>query len=370
MNFPAQPVVKVVKGAAGPHSTQWEQGSDRGHIVKLESSLLKDVRKQLATLELAERFFDSVVLFALYNLGVFRALSNGPKELETLRREAGRDEETVRALLDAAVALKILRKEGDAYSSPDELVECLGREESPAYLGEWIEFLHVLATPLFGLSEVARTGDPLASLFNNSLFVSRMTTAMDAYARTRGLELAERVDFSDAETFLDLGCGPGTYGLSIVQRFPRIAATLLDLPGPIKEARRLVEVRGMSDRVKLVVADAMTYMPEDGYDAVLVSNMLHMLGPAGSQKLLDRCYKMVNPGGKILIQAQYLNDDRISPRWPTLLNLLQCASTPAGRNHAIGETTEWLERAGFTDVEHVRFSTWNVNSVLIGRRPR
>lgn len=337
-------------------------------MTRLESIPLADVRKQLVTLEIAERFFDSAVLFALYNLGVFRALANGPKELETLQRETGGDEETMRALLDAAVALKILEKAEDAYSCRDELLECLGREESRAYLGEWIELLHVLASPLFGLDKVARTGEPLAGLIDDSLYVLRMTKAMDAYARTRGVELAERVDFSDAETFLDLGCGPGTYALAIVERYPRVEATLLDLPGPIEEARRLVEARGMSDRVKLVAADAMTYLPEEGYDAVLVSNTLHMLGPAGSQQLLDRCYNMVNPGGRILIQAQYLSDDRTSPRWPTLLNLIQRAGTPEGRNHAIGETTQWLERAGFTEVEHVRFSTWNVNSVLIGRR--
>jgi hypothetical protein len=28
-----------------------------------------------------------------------------------------------------------------------------------------------------------------------------------------------------------------------------------------------------------------------------------------------------------------------------------------------------MERAGFTDVRHLRFSTWNTNSCLIGRRP-
>jgi precorrin-6B methylase 2 len=94
-----------------------------------------------------------------------------------------------------------------------------------------------------------------------------------------------------------------------------------------------------------------------------------MIGPEGSAKLLEHCYHLVSPGGRLIVQAQYLDDSRTAPRWPTLLNLIQRVATPHGRNHAIGETTGWLEAAGFVDVKRVRFSAWNVNSCLIGVRP-
>jgi len=166
-----------------------------------------------------------------------------------------------------------------------------------------------------------------------------------------------------------LGCGPGTYALAILQRNPLLRATLLDLPGPIAEARRIVAARGMTERVDFIAQDAMTYSPERTYDVVLVSNTLHMIGPERSVSLLKRCYRMVSPGGRIIVQAQYLDDSRTWPRWPTLLNLVQRVATPHGRNHAVGETTEWLKAAGFTDIKYVRFSIWNVNSCLIGDRP-
>jgi cyclopropane fatty-acyl-phospholipid synthase-like methyltransferase len=94
-----------------------------------------------------------------------------------------------------------------------------------------------------------------------------------------------------------------------------------------------------------------------------------MIGPVGSLELLKRCHGMLSPGGRMIVQAQYLNDDRVSPRWPTLLNLIQRVATPNGRNHAIGETREWMEQAGFQNVQFVRFSLWNVCSCLIGERP-
>jgi 3-hydroxy-5-methyl-1-naphthoate 3-O-methyltransferase len=339
----------------------------------LHAPSLRDIQKQVATLQVAERFFDSVVLFALFEVGVFRALADGPRPLAELSAVVGGDVESLRATLDAAVALKILSRSPAGYQAEPALVDSLGREGSAAYLGEWVSFLHVLAGPLLQLGAAIRSGAKPGALFEDMSGdaepARRMTAAMDAYARSRGAEIADRLDFSDARTLLDLGCGPGTYALAILERNPQLTATLLDLAGPIAEARRLVAARGMAERVAFVVHDGSTYAPGRAFDAVLVSNTLHMIGPEGSAELLKHCHGLVNPGGRLIVQAQYLDDSRTAPRWPTLLNLIQRVATPYGRNHAIGETTQWLEAAGFVDVKHMRFSAWNVNSCLIGRRP-
>jgi cyclopropane fatty-acyl-phospholipid synthase-like methyltransferase len=203
----------------------------------------------------------------------------------------------------------------------------------------------------------------------DSISAKRITAAMDAYARSRGIEIAERLDFSRTRRLLDLGCGPGTYAMAIVERHPRIEATLLDLPGPIAEARRIAASRNMTQRLEFIAIDAREYTPERPFDTILVSNTLHMIGPGGSRELLQRCYRMLTPGGRLIVQAQYLNDDRVSPRWATLLNLIQRVATAHGRNHAIGETKDWMEQAGFRNVHHVEFSVWNVCSCLLGERP-
>jgi SAM-dependent methyltransferase len=339
----------------------------------LRAPSLRDIQKQVATLQVAERFFDSVVLFALFEAGVFRALVDGPRQLAELHGAIGGDLESLRATLDAAVALKILSRSLAGYQAEPSLIDSLAREDSPAYLGEWVTFLHVLAVPLLRLGAAIRTGEKPGALFEDMSGEAeparRMTAAMDAYARSRGAEIADRLDFSDARTLLDLGCGPGTYAVAILERNAQMNATLLDLAGPIAEARKLVASRGMAERVAFVVQDGMTYAPGHGFDVVLVSNTLHMIGPEGSAGLLKHCFGLVNPGGRLIVQAQYLDDSRTAPRWPTLLNLIQRVATPHGRNHAIGETTEWLESAGFVGVKHVRFSAWNVNSCLIGQRP-
>jgi len=339
----------------------------------MQTSSLADIQKQVALLEIAERFFDSVTLFALFEAGVFKVLSFGPKTLQEIHHQTGGNEDTLRATCDAAVALKVLSRQDGRYAASESLLDGLGREDSPAYLGEWVAFLHALASPLLQLGDAIRTGSTPGALFEDmsgdNIPAKRMTAAMDAYARSRGIEIVDRLDFSQTRRLLDLGCGPGTYSLAIVERNPQVRATLLDLPGPIAEARRLADSRNMTGRLEFIAIDARDYTPDNPFDTILVSNTLHMIGPVGSAELLKRCYHMLTPGGRLIVQAQYLNDDRVSPRWATLLNLIQRVATPHGRNHAIGETKEWMEQAGFRNVNYVRFSVWNVCSCLIGERP-
>jgi len=339
----------------------------------MQSISLTDLKKQVSVLQVAERFFDSITLFALFETGVFKVLSSGPKTLREIQEEVDGNEDSLRATLDASVALKILSLQEGRYAASEAFLDCLGRKESPAYVGEWVAFLRSLAAPLLELGDAIQTGSTpgaaLEDFSDDNIPAQRMTAAMDAYARSRGVEIADHIDFSRTRRLLDLGCGPGTYAMAIVERNPQIRATLLDQPGAIAEARRIAGARGMTEQLDFVAADAREYTPDEPFDAILISNMLHMMQPAASIKLLTRCHDMLAPGGRMIVQAQYLNDDRVSPRWATLLNLCQRVVTQEGRNHAFGETKEWMEQAGFQNVQLSSMSLWNANSCLVGERP-
>jgi len=332
----------------------------------VKTASLDTVRRQAATLQVAERFFDSVVLFALFELGVFEHLATGAKDLDALHAKIGGDRHTLEAILDAAVALKILTRADARYAASEASIDTLGRPDSPAYLGEWITFLGAIGPSLLGLGRMTRSGERP----DGETLARVRTRAMDVHARTHAGELAERVELSTTKTLLDVGCGSGAYSLAIVERHPAIEATLLDLAEPIAEARRFAAERGLEGRVQFVAADALAYVPDRAVDTVLISNLLHMLGEVRSRELVARCVEFVAPGGRIIVQGEYLDDERTSPRWPTLLNLVLRAVTPVGRNHTVAEATTWLRDAGFVDVEHVRFSPWNANSALVARRPR
>jgi ubiquinone/menaquinone biosynthesis C-methylase UbiE len=332
---------------------------------------LETLRRQAETLQVAERFFDSVVLFALFDLGIFAELSSGQKTLAELQPRIRGDRDTLEAILDAAVALRVLSRKDGAYEASDGLLDCLGRTESPRYVGEWISWLHAVAPSLLRLAQSVRSGEPgiVAELRRGGGPLDRIRTrAMDVYARTHAPELAARIDFSATNTLLDLGCGSGAYSFAIVERHPNVSATLLDVSEAIDEARTIAAGRGLGSRIDFIAGDALTCELGRSFDAVLVSNVLHMLGEAGSRALLRRCHDLLRPGGRIIVQGQFLDEDRSSPRWATLLNLILRAVTPEGRNHTAAEGLAWLRDCGFAKVHRVRFSPWNANSALVGIR--
>jgi hypothetical protein len=116
---------------------------------------LEDIQKQVALLQIAERFFDSVTLFALFETGVFKILSSGPKTLQEIQEKICGNEESLRATLDAAVALKLLTLQDGRYGASNCCSTALGTRTLCVYIGEWIAFLHVFITPL-----AARRCDP------------------------------------------------------------------------------------------------------------------------------------------------------------------------------------------------------------------
>jgi hypothetical protein len=102
------------------------------------------------------------------------------------------------------------------------------------------------------------------------------------------------------------------------------------------------------------------------YDMILVSNTLHGLGENASRTLIKRLYNSINLGGSLVIQAQYLRDDRLGGRWPIFLDLMMLCATAEGKNHSQVETRHWLQEAGFKDIEFCPMTFLNTNSFLRG----
>ncbi|HUS65350.1 MAG TPA: methyltransferase [Kofleriaceae bacterium] len=332
----------------------------------------------MAALAPAESFFTSAVLFALVDLGIYRELADGPRTHTELHRATGGDAESLRAVLDGGVALKVLALDGTRYTADEAMLDALGRPDTPAYVGETVTFLHKLARPLLELATVVRTGRPAIDLDSempadaiddHDSWSTVMTDAMDAYSRGRGSQLADRLDLTGVSTLLDVGGGPGTYSLALCQRNPRLRVTLVERPGPLAIAGRLAAERGMADRFTLVAADMFEYEAPRPFDAVLFSCVLHMVGTEASIGLLRRYRGMLVPGGRMIVQGQLLDDDRTAPHWPVLLNLCQRAVTPRGRNHSVAETAAWLREAGFEDPTLLSMSLWNASRCMVARRP-
>jgi hypothetical protein len=69
-----------------------------------------------------------------------------------------------------------------------------------------------------------------------------------------------------------------------------------------------------------------------------------------------------------VIQAQFLADDHVGPRWPAFVDLACLCLTNGGQNHSMREAEAWLKSAGFSDIERQPMSFLNPNGFVRGYR--
>ncbi len=329
-------------------------------------------RRQIDLLSIAEGFFESSILFALNKLDIFNIVGEDDKTLSQIARETSAAPESLSRLLNAGVATKFLvSNDAITFCVAEKWKPVLLRSYGDSYLGSWLSLLHYLSASMIDLDQAAVDGKPTVNLLDSKVHddIFEFTMAMHNYAVYRGRDLVRFLDLGGCRTLLDLGCGPGTYGLELASANPDLSLFLLDLPEVLEVTREVVEKYSINEPVNYLAIDVTQQEIPDSYDVVLVSNTLHMLSEENSRKLLQRLYRNVNPGGSLIVQFQSLNDNRMGGRWPIMLDLVQMCITENGRNHSVGETREWMEDAGYKDIEYCGMTLMNTNGFLRGYRP-
>ena len=328
-------------------------------------------KRQIEILSIAEGFFQSSILFALLKLQVFERIDRGSTTLHELAAELDARPETLSRLLNAGVVLKLLEsKDGFNFSIAPACRTVLSPSDDEHYIGDWIRSLDYFCAPLLKLDEAilnsGPTIEPSAHLGGDKESTRSFTLSMHNYASLRGKELADFLSTEGCMSLLDLGCGPGTYAFHLGMRNPGLELYLADHPIVLETAQEIQTKYSLKNGIHYLPLDALKDDIPGSYDLILVSNMLHGLGENASRTLIKRLYNSINSGGSLVIQAQYLRDDRLGGRWPIFLDIIQLCVTANGRNHSPKETRLWLEEAGFRDIEFCAMTLLNTNSFLRG----
>jgi 2-polyprenyl-3-methyl-5-hydroxy-6-metoxy-1,4-benzoquinol methylase len=146
---------------------------------------------------------------------------------------------------------------------------------------------------------------------------------------------------------LDLGGGHGRYGQTLAAQGFQV--TLFDLQVCIQYAQRRY-----GNSLDYIKGDFMQDPLGGPYDAVLVSNIMHGLGPVENQQLLLRLREALRPGGTLLLKDMFLDDSRIAPENAVFFGLLMLLYTRNGRSYSVHEITRLCEQTGFGSVRHIR----------------
>lgn len=301
---------------------------------------------------MATLFYDSAVLFAAIDAGVFGALAQVKEgTAAAVAAQAGLDLRGATLLLDGCVAVGLLEKSGELYRNTAESGLFLV-PGSPADLSNAIRYSRDVYPAWHKLAELARTGKPVESpdlhLGDDAARTRTFVMSMHGKALATYRGVLPSLALEGRKQLLDVGGGPGTYAAKIAEANPEIRCTVLDLPPVIEIARGLL---AGNDRVATLPGDYHTTPFPAGNDVVLFFGMMHQESPAGIEALLRKAYDSLTPGGVVYVMDMMTDATHTAPKFSALFAVNMALTTHSGWVFSDAELKGWMEAAGFTDFQ-------------------
>jgi len=311
------------------------------------------------------KFFETMNAFqrtsalkAAIDLELFTVVGETNGGLDEISQRIKAPERGVRMLCDFMVISGFLNKElersGPRYSLTTDSATFL-HKKSPAYVGGATTFLvsPFVVEAFRDLASVVRRGGPATA--------QRIETDNPGWVDfARGMapmiypiaEQTERLVRTSAEAkVLDVAAGHGLFGIAIARQNAKAKIVALDWPSVLTVASENAQRFGVSDQYSLLAGDALKVPFGDGFDLVLVPNLLHHWDREAIQVFLRKAHAALAANGRIIVVEFAPNDDRVSPPATAAFVMNMFALTQGGDAYTASELIEMLRNAGFSSCE-------------------
>ncbi|MBD3883368.1 class I SAM-dependent methyltransferase [Phormidium tenue FACHB-886] len=150
---------------------------------------------------------------------------------------------------------------------------------------------------------------------------------------------------------LDVACGTGRTIRQIRAMLPEASLHGVDLsPAYLRKANQLLsEIPGELPQLIQANAEELPYL-DNYFHGVTSVFLFHELPPEARQRVIDQCYRVLQPGGVFVICDSIQMSD--SPEMaPAMRNFSAMFHEPYYRHYTMDNLEERLEKAGFVSVQ-------------------
>lgn len=292
---------------------------------------------------------------AAARLGVADALGDAPMTVEDLASAVKTEPKPLRRLLRALACYGVFAEQRDGRFAHTDMSRLL-REDDPNSLRNislWCtEPWTWDAWPK--LDEAVRTGrNVVEGLYGKEFFVylnedapesaDVFNRAMTTSSMQSAREVAELLDLSGASSVADIGGGQGHVVACLLEKYPRMHGTLMDLPRVVDNADpRLRPGGALAGRVDIVPGDCREAVPVTA-DVYIIKNILEW-DDDSTARLLRNVMEAGGPKARVVV-IENLVDDTPSMRFSTAMDMLLLLNV-GGAKHTTESMVSRLEAAG------------------------
>jgi ubiquinone/menaquinone biosynthesis C-methylase UbiE len=158
--------------------------------------------------------------------------------------------------------------------------------------------------------------------------------------------VAELLDLTGVEHMMDLGGNSGVISMALLQKYPTLKSTIVDIENVCAAGREIVAEQGFSDRITYFPAEFEDDEFPSGFDLVLQCDV----GVYGAE-LLQKLYRSLNLRGRLIFIDHFSPAENLAPPTRIEWTFLDSLHDPDFRFPTIDEFKHQLVKAGF-EVSH------------------
>ena len=313
------------------------------------------------------------------NLGLYKALAEGPMSSAELAKKTGTDERYLREWLasQAAGGYITYDEKTKKFSLDTEQAFTLANEDSPAYLPGAFELALASLAAVPRITECFRTGagmgwgEHVDGVFHGCEKFFRPGYAANLVSAWIPALNGVKEKLEAGAKVADIGCGKGASTRLMAKAFPKSQFVGFDYHDKsIEGARESARREGLSDRVTFTVSKAKDFPGKD-YDFITVFDCLHDMGdPVGAAKHVRQS---LAKDGTWMIVEPFANDqmkDNMNPVGRVYYGFSTLLCTPCSRSQEVGlclgaqageeRIREVITSAGFSRFRRVTETPFNI----------
>ena len=255
-----------------------------------------------------------IFLIAL-KLDVFTQLKE-PKTAESLSKDLETHPEITRRFLDVLVALKLLSKREDLYSTATDVTPFL--VEGEPYFARYLKFSIEEQEVWMKLEQSLKDGPSNIPAHKHEHKYDRESIDWIARGTMLGrlqatLKIVSKLpEFLNAKRLIDLGGGHGLFGIGFAQENPQLEVVVFDQPGVTDITQKYINEYGMQDRVKTMTGDYTKVDIGSNYDIAFEACSFGG-NTDESKSFYQRVCNALNDKGLFITQTFTINDNRTAP---------------------------------------------------------
>jgi hypothetical protein len=331
-------------------------------------------------LEMGMAFWSSRVVLAAIEFGVFTQLAAGPLSGQELMDALGWHPRATGPVLDALVALGLLRRDRAGRYSNSRRGALFLDHAKPSYLGGLME---LSSKRLFNfrsgrLGDLLQTGRPgaaeergenrfFSALYRDPAALRSFLIGMTEMSAGEATLIAARFPWKRFRSFVDIGAAQGAMPVSVALTHPHLTGASYDLAAVGPNFEEFVESFALSERLRFIPGD-MHHGPLPTAHVICFGHVLHGYGETKRRELIAKAYDAVPIGGAVIVydaMADPAHPHNFASHQPGPNIMLE---TREGFDATTTQCTDWLRAAGFVGVttRHLIGPTY----MVFGYKPR